>query len=236
MANAPWTARQRHQNNMSRSSLSLTGDEQNRRGNSKNPGATKKHQTDAKEPPARRCKSVVVDATGDTRFMPVGAVHKAYRGRRLGAVQAWDPSTAAAVRAVRAENLLRGHAADASYRSLSEYSVAAVGGGAWNGATPKEVTVVASKGGRRGRPSTAPIVRRQGLRGGGHGGNCEGRGRGGGDSDSDGRAYDTRCLRDGHRYEEVYVFVENFSKTCLPLSDEGVNRTVVPTRVYLNNK
>ncbi len=43
----------------------------------------------------------------DTRFMPVGAIDKAFKGRRLAAVQAWDPPAAAAVRAARAEKLLR---------------------------------------------------------------------------------------------------------------------------------
>lgn len=43
----------------------------------------------------------------ETRFMPVGAIHKAFKGRRLAAVQAWDPHAAAAVRAARAEELLR---------------------------------------------------------------------------------------------------------------------------------
>lgn len=43
----------------------------------------------------------------ETRLMPVGAIHKAFKGRRLAAVQAWDPQAAAAVRAARAETLLR---------------------------------------------------------------------------------------------------------------------------------
>lgn len=43
----------------------------------------------------------------ETQFMPVGAIHKAFKGRRLAAVQAWDPQAAAAVRAARAEALLR---------------------------------------------------------------------------------------------------------------------------------
>lgn len=42
-----------------------------------------------------------------TRFMPVGVIHEAFKGRRLAAVQAWDPQAAAAVRAARAEKLLR---------------------------------------------------------------------------------------------------------------------------------
>lgn len=43
----------------------------------------------------------------ETRLMPVGAIGKAFKGRRLAAVQAWDPQAAAAVRAARAEKLLR---------------------------------------------------------------------------------------------------------------------------------
>ncbi|CAM9107416.1 unnamed protein product [Ectocarpus sp. 8 AP-2014] len=47
------------------------------------------------------------DVAAETRLMPVGAIHRAFKGRRLAAVQAWDPLAAAAVRAERAEKMLR---------------------------------------------------------------------------------------------------------------------------------
>ncbi|CAM9186214.1 unnamed protein product [Ectocarpus sp. 4 AP-2014] len=47
------------------------------------------------------------DVAAETRLMPVGAIHRAFEGRRLAAVQAWDPLAAAAVRAKRAEKMLR---------------------------------------------------------------------------------------------------------------------------------
>ncbi|CBJ27712.1 hypothetical protein Esi_0083_0041 [Ectocarpus siliculosus] len=47
------------------------------------------------------------DVAAETRLMPVGALHRAFKGRRLAAVQAWDPLAAAAVRAERAEKMLR---------------------------------------------------------------------------------------------------------------------------------
>lgn len=47
------------------------------------------------------------DLAAETRLMPVGAIHRAFKGRRLAAVQAWDPLAAAAVRAERAEKMLR---------------------------------------------------------------------------------------------------------------------------------
>lgn len=136
--------------------------------------------------------------TEDTRFMPVGAVHKAYRGHRLAAVQACDPNMAAAVRAARAENVLRGRTADTTSRDPSEYSIPVRGGAqsrARSGATSKTVADVASKCGRRGRPSSAPFGRGGGKRG-DYGGN-RGESDGGDGNDSDGG--DTRRFRDGHR-------------------------------------
>ncbi|CAB1112087.1 unnamed protein product [Ectocarpus sp. CCAP 1310/34] len=47
------------------------------------------------------------DVAAETRLMPVGVIHRAFKGRRLAAVQAWDPLAAAAVRAERAEKMLR---------------------------------------------------------------------------------------------------------------------------------
>ncbi|CAM9160783.1 unnamed protein product [Ectocarpus fasciculatus] len=47
------------------------------------------------------------EVAAETRLMPVGAIHRAFKGRRLAAVQAWDPLAAAAVRADRAEKMLR---------------------------------------------------------------------------------------------------------------------------------
>ncbi|CAM9702607.1 unnamed protein product [Ectocarpus sp. 12 AP-2014] len=47
------------------------------------------------------------DVAAETRLMPVGVIHRAFKGRRLAAVQAWDPLAAAAVRAKRAEKMLR---------------------------------------------------------------------------------------------------------------------------------
>lgn len=65
----------------------------------------------------------------ETRFMPVTAIHKVFKGHRLAAVQAWDPPAAAAVRAARAEALLRrkhfgrtGPAAGASMLAAAENS------------------------------------------------------------------------------------------------------------------
>lgn len=43
----------------------------------------------------------------ETRLMPVKTIGKAFHGHRLAGVQAWDPHSAAAVRAARAERFLR---------------------------------------------------------------------------------------------------------------------------------
>lgn len=51
-------------------------------------------------------------AEAETRFMPVKTIGKAFHGHRLAGVQAWDPHTAAAVRAARADTFLRRNIVD----------------------------------------------------------------------------------------------------------------------------
>lgn len=97
-------------------------------------------------------KAVVADQTEgdalDTRFMAISAVDKAFKGRRLQAVQARDPHTAAAVRAARAENILGDSSATSGARNM-----AAVG-------HKPVMRALQTDGGSRARPKSAPLGRR----------------------------------------------------------------------------
>eukprot|EP00752_Nemacystus_decipiens_P018619 g16694.t1 len=92
-------------------------------------------------------------AAVDTRFMPVGVIDKAFKGRRLAAVQARDPRAAAAVRAARAEMLLR-------RRRLGR---AGVRGASAAAAAASAATPMPAAASDRGRPGEARV----GGRGGG---------------------------------------------------------------------
>lgn len=100
-------------------------------------------------------------AVSDIRFMSVGAVHKAYKGHRLAAVQAQDPQTAAAVRAARAENVLRRCPVDSTeIHSASSLPVPDAGAGRKATSTNRNVR---GQRGDRARPASAPLGRHRSV-------------------------------------------------------------------------